>query len=75
MDASWGSAREQAVAAVSQQHFDELAKGLATSRLSRGQVLKSFVAGLLLGGIAEVRLSWPEVNRYCEHLQSVWANK
>src|SRR5215211_6195929 len=33
---------------VGQERFDELAKGLATNQLSRGQVLKSFVAGALL---------------------------
>jgi len=35
---------------MDQERFDELAKGLATSRLSRGQVLKGFVAGVLLAG-------------------------
>jgi hypothetical protein len=34
--------------AAIQERFDELAKGLATNRLSRRQVLKSFVAGVLL---------------------------
>jgi hypothetical protein len=33
-----------------QKRFDELAKGLATNRLSRGQVIKSFAAGMLLAG-------------------------
>jgi hypothetical protein len=33
-----------------QERFDELAKGLATNRLSRRQVLKNFAAGLLLAG-------------------------
>jgi hypothetical protein len=32
------------------ERFDELAKGLATNRLSRGRVIKSFVAGVLLAG-------------------------
>jgi hypothetical protein len=34
-----------------QERFDELARGLATNRLSRAQVLKSFAAGLLLSFI------------------------
>jgi thiol-disulfide isomerase/thioredoxin len=33
-----------------QERFDELAKGLATNRLSRGRVIKSFAVGLLLTG-------------------------
>jgi hypothetical protein len=33
-----------------QERFDELAKGLATNRLSRRQVLKNFAAGMLLAG-------------------------
>lgn len=41
--------------------FDELAKGLATNRFSRGQVLKGFVAGALLatplGGLLNRRAS------------------
>ena len=36
------------MAGAIQERFDELAKGLATKRLSRRQVLKSFVAGALL---------------------------
>jgi hypothetical protein len=32
-----------------QGEFDQLARGLATGRLSRRQVLKSFAAGLTLG--------------------------
>jgi hypothetical protein len=35
---------------MDQERFDELAKRLATNRLSRGQVLKGFVAGVLLAG-------------------------
>jgi hypothetical protein len=38
------------VTAVVQQQFDDLAKGLATNRLSRRQVLKSLASGLLLAG-------------------------
>jgi hypothetical protein len=34
---------------IDQEHFDELARGLATSRLSRAQVLKSLAAGMSLG--------------------------
>jgi hypothetical protein len=33
-----------------QARFDTLARGLATNRLSRGQVLKTFATGLLLAG-------------------------
>jgi hypothetical protein len=33
-----------------QERFDELARGLATNQLSRGQVLKSFAASLFLAG-------------------------
>jgi hypothetical protein len=33
-----------------QERFDELAKGLATNRLSRGQVFKGLAASLLVGG-------------------------
>lgn len=35
---------------VDQQRFDELAKGLATNRLSRRWVLKGFAAGRHQGG-------------------------
>ena len=35
---------------MNQERFDELAKGLATNQLSRRQVIKSFVAGVLLAG-------------------------
>ena len=35
---------------MNRERFDQLAKGLATNRLSRRQVLKSFAAGLLLAG-------------------------
>jgi hypothetical protein len=35
---------------MNQERFDELAKGLATNRLSRGQVLKGLAASLLLAG-------------------------
>jgi len=33
---------------MNQERFDELARALATNRLSRPQVLKSFAAGVLL---------------------------
>ena len=35
---------------MNEGRFDGLAKGLATNQLSRGQVLKSFAAGVLLAG-------------------------
>jgi hypothetical protein len=35
---------------LNQERFDELARGLATNRLSRRQVIKSFVVGVLLAG-------------------------
>jgi hypothetical protein len=46
----WEQSGKQQVATFRQQHFDELARRLATNRLSRLQVLKSVVAGLLLAG-------------------------
>jgi hypothetical protein len=46
---------------MNEGRFDELARGLATNRLSRGQVLKSFAAGLLLAGPLGGLLSKPAV--------------
>lgn len=40
---------EERPAVAYQERFDELAKGLATNRLSRGQVLKTIAATLLMG--------------------------
>jgi hypothetical protein len=61
---------------IDQERFDGLARGLATNRLSRGQVLKSFAAGLLLSSIGilsprhtRVAAAQPTVPAWCTRVQ------
>jgi len=58
---------------IDQERFDGLARGLATNRLSRTQVLKSFAAGLLLSSIGalspqhtRVAAAQPTVPEWCK---------
>jgi len=60
---------------LDQERFDELARGLAANHLSRGQVLKSFAAGLLLSSIGalsprhtRVGAAQPTVPEWCKNV-------
>jgi hypothetical protein len=46
-----GEYRELEVASLIHERFDELAKGLATNRLSRRQVLKTFASSVVAGAL------------------------
>ena len=51
---------------MNQERFDELAKGLANNSFSRRQVLKSFVAGVLLAG--PLGALWPSRDAQAFHI-------